>query len=118
MKVKVDLSEVLRVLETLTDPRFDDVKRRALEALRTGGVVASKGAKPIPVSSLLDTYRTRRTNPETEPRLFSGFDRLIDALERTEEKHWIIYSVGEDPLLFAVFATEAGTGVACLEVIR
>ena len=113
--MKVTQSEVTGVLESLADPRFDDVKQRALQAVSAGGIVVSRSPKPVPVASLLDTYRTRRINPRLDARLAHRFDRLIDALERTKDERWVIYAIGDDPLLFALFATEGGIGVACLE---
>lgn len=114
--MKVSSAEVLDVLTTLVDPVFAASAATIRDALRAGGVATTRTENAVPVTSLVDTYRTRRANPRLPPRRAAEFDNLLDALGRSQGERWHIYAVGENPLLFAVFAAEDGTGRACLDL--
>ena len=110
------MSELLVVLNSAFDPVFTKAVERARAAVlsREVEVAVIRSEMPVPVLDLLDIYRTRRAIPQLPPERAEEIDNLLRALERSAGEHWNIYAIENGRLTFAVFATDAGLGRACL----
>jgi hypothetical protein len=113
--MRVQEAEVLGVLRTFVDPVFEVAARNAESAVRAG-VSLSRSQELIPRADLIEIYRTRLENPSLRPSRALAVRELLDALGRSSDDGWYLYTIGEGTgRVFAVFAAGDRTGRACLE---
>jgi hypothetical protein len=109
--MSINSDPILVALESIADPVFAPAASLARSAVASGAQVV-RSPRAVPVDELTGIYALRLEHADIQKATL--FRRLLQVLAEAPGERWFIYSVGFDPVLFAVFASENGAGRACI----